>query len=261
MRYVQNPDILTPIMESSTRQEYVCVDFYDFIRCESEGTFFVLNKLRMENDPVLKDVDVSTIEYIATNYSRDKLFELCIQHTPYYLLVYLLPDASPDKLAEIYGTILTEWVSPLAYHSTRYTLILMNLLTAKFIKKIYIVKNKYSQEDLLFLREIFGEECNDKIVAVEGDYLQVIKEHLETTFFMIRNSKDLFDIINNKIPEYSIKDIEDKYFLISYTSCNLDYGIEDKPFKNQDIIDNISNVHIYTTYLYPINEDKENTVG
>ena len=261
MRYVHNPDMLTPLMDTNTRTECICVDFNDFIRVESEGTFWLLSEM-LKNDKLPENCDASLLTEIVTTYTRTQVFDLCAMYTPLHLVAYLLPSLAPHELYEFYTDHVRDvWCSPLAYHDTRYSMILNQLLRSNYADKVYIVKDKYYDEsELKILDNIFGEFCNTKVIAYEGKWYDALKDHTDITFFMLRDGEELFKAITGVPSNVTLNSIEDKYFLLSFTSCNLIFSGERPEFRNQKIIDTYDKCHIYTTFLYPI-EEEENGVG
>lgn len=268
MRYVDNPDLLAPIMQS-VRNEYLYIDFYDYLRCESEGTFYLLSEL-LRDGKIPDHWDTTSLSHIINTYSRDELFDLCATYPPMYLMIYLFLDQSYDELCKFYAEYIHgKWISPLAYHRCRYELIVNTLIDTEFVKKIYIGNRKYTEDDLNTLSVFFGDACNTKVIAYEGDYTSALKDHPEITFLMIRDGYELFQAIKKEPSRFTEKessrlteeDIKDRYFLLSTSAPNLEFSQDKCKFKNQDIIDTYDKCHIYTTFLYPIPEDDKNTVG
>ena len=150
------------------------------------------------------------------------------------------------------------WDSPLYYHNTRYCAILQELVSNEAVSNIYIVKDDFSEDDLKYIRNIFGDQCNTKVGAIKGTYMEALKDHPDITFLMIRDDRLLVKAINDG----SMDKIDEICILISATSCNIDKDQNGMvQFKNKDLFNNAGNIYVYTTYLYPIKEEKAENVG
>ena len=147
-----------------------------------------------------------------------------------------LPKKNPAENSVDYGK-LRQSTSPYDGSATNIELIARNIVNYDFVKKVYIYDAGFTQTDITYLSQLFGD-TSDKVILYEKTFMQLLDEHPEiTTIF----NDDVGEVVGwvQRHDEGS-DETKDKIFMISANpSICQDYGKDKKIFKHQKFIEEL----------------------
>lgn len=210
-------DLLRPIGRDN-RPESLIVPFHRFIKntnyaiaCNLMATL-PKDSSTWEEDATMK-LFPHLKEWIMV--SKMDLFRASILfNIPEMMLQYLSEDTLDASMACTFKAQFSENLHLHALHYTRLEMALLQLLSANFMKDLYIYADTITMEieEYLvntFIREATRLRSECKIHLVEGEALDVIVKYPHATTIFLNDSSEFFNL-----QEYDGKLIEGRYFLI-----------------------------------------------
>ena len=171
-------DFAMPI--DSSRDEIIAFKFGGCIKNIGELMYYAATKYSNFNSKWLAEYPKLSIFRDAK--SAEERFYLTSFFTAAEFLNVMrasLPRKNAAENSVDYGK-LRQNVSPYNGSATNIELIARNLVNYDFVKKIYIYDAGFSQNDILYLTQLFGES-SDKVVIYEKTFMSIMDEHPEIT--------------------------------------------------------------------------------
>ena len=219
-------ELLRPIGRDN-RPETVIIPFHRFIK----NTNYAILRNLMATLPK----DASTWEDDATmklfpqlknwlmvsradNFRASNLFNL-----PEMMLRHLSNDTLDASMACVFKQRFGENLHLHELHYTRLEMALIQLLTAKFMKDLYIYADTITTEMeeylvSVFIREAKRVKSDCTVHLIEGEALDTIVKYHEATTIFLNDSSEFF-----ALKEYDPKLIENRYFLIGQGVADMLY--------------------------------------
>lgn len=223
-------------MSLLTRQSTIFIEFMDLV---VNSDLYVVKRLveLMSNEiikldyltPLLNEFkdepDNYIIERLNSKFNLNPLLD--------YLDMSKLVDGINymDEMNNLYNTVLCEDISSMhKLKSTNLLDSLVNILSNKDIKSIYVYYPKYSQSIHFFIRELFND--SKKVSVVDGDIESAIC-NLDVDSYFIRDIVNIHSLMNKPNRKQTID------FVVPEFKCNyINNGITedlDLPIPAQDI--------------------------
>lgn len=226
-------DFAMPI--DSSRDEIIAFKFGGCIKNIGELMYYAATKYSNFNSKWLAEYPKLSIFRDAK--SAEERFYLTSFFTAAEFLNVMrasLPRKNAAENSVDYGK-LRQNVNPYNGSATNIELIARNLVNYDFVKKIYIYDAGFSQNDILYLTQLFGES-SDKVVIYEKTFMSIMDEHPEITTIFNDDAGEVVGWVQKH--DQGSPETKDKCFMIS-ANPNIDqnYGKGDVIFRHQKFID------------------------
>lgn len=225
-------DFAMPI--DSSRDEIIAFKFGGCIKNIAELMYYAATQFSNFDSKWL--IEYPKLSMLKDAKSNEERFYLASLFTaPEFLNVMRasLPRKDATENAVDYGK-LRQHINPYKGSATNIELIARNLVNYDFVKKIYIYDAGFSQNDILYLTQLFGES-SDKVVTYERTFMELMDTCPEITTVFNDDAGEVVGWVQRH--DEGSSEIQNKCFMIS-ANPNIDqnYGRGETIFKHQKFI-------------------------
>lgn len=174
------PDFLHPLGDDN-RDEIVLIEFHRVLKNTN------MSILRNLYYAIIDNFDLTKVFPNATTYMRlglDAKYDATVLFTAEDFVYNLSNEKLSRDLCKEYAESLREPLLLPALHITRIESILREFLKHEFVKKVYIVADKFTNEMAQFMRETFQNLLDNRILCIEGDVQSALLDFGATTAFL-----------------------------------------------------------------------------
>lgn len=225
-------DFAMPI--DSSRDEIIAFKFGGCVKNIAELMYYAATQFSNFDSKWL--IEYPKLSMLKDAKSNEERFYLASLFTaPEFLNVMRasLPRKDATENAVDYGK-LRQHINPYKGSATNIELIARNLVNYDFVKKIYIYDAGFSQNDILYLTQLFGES-SDKVVTYERTFMELMDTCPEITTVFNDDAGEVVGWVQRH--DEGSSETQNKCFMIS-ANPNIDqnYGRGETIFKHQKFI-------------------------
>lgn len=237
------PDFLHPLGDDN-RDEVILIEFHRVLK---NTNMAILRNLYYA---IIDNFDLTKVFPNAVTYMKlglDAKYDTTVLFTGEDFIYNLSGEKLNRDFCSDYVRLLRDPLLIPSLHVTRVESMLREFLKHEFVKKVYIVADKFTNEMEQFMRETFQSLLDSRLFCVEGDIQSALTD-LDVTTAFISDSEDVHQIVTKNRDS-----LKDKMILVmdGYHNVYLD-DKKDLQYKYMEEFvklgeDKIANVG----YIYP----------
>ena len=250
------PDYLRPI-RSGNRDEYFLIEFHRVFK--NTNMSILRNMLeRSQDDEEILQLFPNLIEY--AKMPIDALYNVTVMYNhPEQFVFNLSKETLSMDMCRSFVEVFREPYHFEYLHTTRMEAILRNLIEQQFVKKVYLIADRFTTEMKSYLSStIEPKYLGTKVSAIEGNLIDAFDSIPELTTVFMSDSCDF-----ETLYQYNSELVKNKFFVIYDGYDNLEPVDPNDPqsrmqYAKTELINRLAKDRICeVAYAYPFCIDKE----